>query len=291
MIIKNFIDLFNARELATITWLALIIGYALLKGNVLKSLVDLFKILYQAKIYLLVFLLYVITEIYLLNYIWYWSTNYLKDTIFWFLFSGFALLMKTGNQNKNIMNEIFADIIKIILILEFILNLHSFPFLIEFLLAPIIVVMIFVKKLDNGNGDELVKKFADIITSIIGFAILFFSIYSITKEWESFYSFNTLYSFLLPIILSILLLPFLYFMIIYSKYENFFISLKIYRQFNVQMKNYFMWQILFHFNINYNKLIEFQGYIWTTNPTIKTKEDIKFLIKHFKIENTPLTNL
>ena len=63
------------------------------------------------------------------------------------------------------------------------------------------------------------------ILSIIGFVFLGFSIYKTIIGFETFFSFVTLRVFIFPLVLTILFIPFIYFLSLFSVYESYFIRL------------------------------------------------------------------
>ena len=97
-----------------------------------------------------------------------WIPLLLKDTILWFCFSGASVALNYGasHKNDNIFKKIVLGNIKIVIILEFIVNTFTFSFLMEFILVPIIVILMIVisQAKSTENHHDIVKLLNNIIS-------------------------------------------------------------------------------------------------------------------------------
>lgn len=113
-----------------------------------------------------------------------------------------------------------------IALLQFVINFYNFSLITELILLPILV---FIRMLQAFEGLESknarVAKTLTNLMSIFGFGLLIYSIYKMANGFSDFLKLGTLHSFILPIILTILFLPYLYFLSLYSIYESYFIRL------------------------------------------------------------------
>ena len=197
--------------------------------SIRTSIFGLVKMLFQKsflKIYVLLgaylfLLFYALFEIHI------WGFNYLKDSIFWIFTVGFVLIFKSIEiKDTKYFKNILQESLKWTIIFEFIINFYSFNFIVEFLMLPILVLIVTTQaysELDKKNIQ--VTKLLTNILSIIGFVFLGISLYKTVTGFDDFFSLNTLKIFLLPIILTTLFIPFIYFLSLYSIYESYFVRL------------------------------------------------------------------
>lgn len=113
---------------------------------------------------------------------------------------------------------------KFTLILEFLVQLNTFSFGVEFfVLIPIIsftyVFLGYIELSDNENKN-LVKRFLGTILFIFEIVILIYSLIVIIQQLIDLNIFEKTIEFLLPICLSILFIPFVYLLWLYSKVED-----------------------------------------------------------------------
>ena len=220
--------MFNNRELAILIWLTLILVLLSFKKGILKSYLDLLKAFFQDKIIssILISIIYVETVILLLTLANYWEPKLLKDTIFWYVGSAFLLMLNANKalENKNHFSQIFWKSFKLIVILEFIMNFYTFDFIWELILIPILSFIAIIDIVAGyKNEHKQVKKFTQFILTILGITMFIYAIREIISNSDKFWNIEIAKVFLLPIILTILFLPFLYFYVLYMKYENLYI--------------------------------------------------------------------
>lgn len=224
------IEVLNNRELSILIWLSIIfLGLAFKKG-VTKSYADLIKAFFQDKVITLVFasLVYVEIVVLFLALIDYWEIYFLKDTIFWYLGTGFILLLNTRKalSEKDFFRKVITDNVKLIVILQFITNFHTFGLFWEVLLVPIVSFVALLDAMaDHKSENRILKKLTVPLLTLFGLSIFSYSIFQISTDFGAFTATNTLKLFLLPIILSLLFVPFLYFVTLIMEYENLFLRI------------------------------------------------------------------
>ena len=93
-------------------------------------------------------------------------------------------------------------------------------------MLPILALIVATQAYSEFDKKNIqVTKLLTNILSIFGFVFLGFSIYKTINVYETCFSINTLQIFALPIILTILFIPFIYFLCLYSAYESYFVRL------------------------------------------------------------------
>lgn len=121
--------LFNNREVATAFWLIVFAVWALRKREIRGSVCEVFHAFWHLKIVAPVFLifLYIAGVIALLVAIGMWEVGLLKDTVVWFLVGAMAMMMRfaTADDTDDIFQKILTDSIKIVILLEFLVNTRT----------------------------------------------------------------------------------------------------------------------------------------------------------------------
>lgn len=220
--------IFNNREIALLLWLA-IIALAFLLSKLRKSLVPIIKIL-TSKIYLIVFSLvgaYLFGIILLLKNLQVWQTSNLKDVLIWLFTVGLILVFKINDAKSNAyFKGIFLSAIKWTIILEFIVNLYSFSLFTEIVILPVLVFLAMTQTVaEMDEKHKVVSKFLQNVIALAGLSIFSYSLYKTVINFEAVLTFQNLVSFLLPSTITILFIPFVYFLALYSTYESYFIHL------------------------------------------------------------------
>ena len=222
-------EIFSNRELSLLIWVGIAFIAMLFSKSLRSSLWGVAKMLFK-KTFLIIYLLltiYLSGIIFLLLKLHLWNTRDIKDTVFWLFTVGFVLIFNTTNaKDSKYFKTIFLEGLKWTIILEFIVNFYSFSFIVELIIIPIIIFIGLthaMSELDKKNI-QITKLLSDIL-SILGLVIFCYAIYKTVYDYSSFFTFDTLSSFLLPIIITALFIPFIYCLALYVTYETFFICL------------------------------------------------------------------
>lgn len=218
----------NNREFATFIWLALFIIVLIATPSIRKSTGGLLKSVFSKHILIPILLMavYVAINVFLLYKVHFWDKGLIKDTIVWFVGAGLVMLFNTHSALKNPLHikEIIKENIKLIIVLEFVINLYIFSLPIELILVPMttfLVLLQLVSKMDKKHTS--VTKIVSFILGIIGLIIIGYTCYKSITDFNNFASFQNLQSFLFPILLTAIYIPFLYAIIVFMFYEEFFV--------------------------------------------------------------------
>lgn len=226
-------EIFSSREQALLFWGLLIIIVFQFYKPIRQSIFSVVKAFFYVKLISIVFLAltYSSSIIYLLWKIDFWKLELLKDSIFWFFGSGFIILMNLtkAHKEKNFFKNIVKDNLKLILILELVINFHQFSLITEIILFPIIVFLVLMQKVaERKEESKQVKSIIDWILVGFGICVLVLSSLDIWNNYKEFANISNLESFLLPIILSITFVPFAYALTLFMNYEMLFIRLSLF---------------------------------------------------------------
>lgn len=177
---------------------------------------------------LLLSLLYVSLIVYLSYDIGLWNLGHLKSTIIWFFsvaFLSFFDIEKYKNDSS-LFKRLVLDNVRIIALVEFLIGFYVLPFWAEIILLPILVVMTAMHALSQSSDEyKIVENLFGTILSLIGLLLIIYSVYELIINFSGFAKQETIEDFFLPPLLTLAYLPFIYFMVIYTTYENIFVRL------------------------------------------------------------------
>lgn len=256
------LEYFNSREIAFLFWLFVFIVWLLFQEKIRQSVKGVLKLFFSRKIFSITLLtvFYNCLFILLLSNIGYWKIWLLKDSIFWILGVALIQLINANNAQKerNFFKDILLNNLKLIIIFEFLVNLYTFKFWIELLVFPLYVMIIAIYAFSETNKEyEPAKKLTENILAIIG---LFFFVFVSIKTYQNFPSISTFDNFraiVLPVILTVGYLPFLYFAALFMSYEILFVRIKMQLKKEKQIVKVAKRKIICLCNINLRKLNRF----------------------------------
>lgn len=275
--INQLFQIFSTREIAAFVWLCVFSAFLLYKKDIRPSIFNVIKALGNKFIItgILSLIIYTFLIVLLLYIVSYWDIAMMKDTFFWLSFTAVGILFSLSKAIDTLFfSNLIKDNIKIIIILEFILNLYTFPLLIELLLFPIILFISILQAFtDNDIEKKKLNSCLSIALSLIVLCMLFFSIYKSIVNYECFFSISTLKYFSLPIILTLLSLPYFYGIVLYMRYESFIVVVKqTHRNENSSGVKDFIKATKKRANININTL----GRIWKYQASFNASKDNAF---------------
>lgn len=277
---------FSNREIATFIWGCVMILFVLRSKDVRKSVLSFVKILFSKHIItiLLLSLVYFITMVFILYKINFWDYSMIKDTVLWYLFVSIFLLMN-GVTSKNEKEFFISNIIscfKLSLIIEFIINTYSFSLLIELIILPLITLVVLMAEYARHKKEyrKILKPMQSIL-SMYGLILIGYSFLFLLNNSNEFFNIYTLKSFLLPQILTILYILFVYILYLYSKYETIFIKFKIENEISKEMEKYIKKEVFIRFNFKVNRAQNFFNEYWYRIRHVKDKEDFNIIIEDY----------
>lgn len=214
----NIITTLNNRELAGLVWFVILLIVVLSSNDLRVSFLGLLKILFHYKI--LVILTVHIGFISMLTIgmakIHLWNIGFLKETLLYYmgtlaiLYSGLSKIQKVKDRKK-FYKDLFSEQIRVIVLINMLLNVYVFHFWIEFLLVPIIFLLVGGISLYKNVKEyhSSIKVFQFLIMCIglwvVGFSILQFINYS---NIETFV--RILQEFFIGLILNVAMILFMY---------------------------------------------------------------------------------
>lgn len=285
----EFLKLLSNREISIIIWLLLIFIFLIAnsKGSFGKFLLVI-KALFAKKIIpfyigIGIYLAFIVT---ILNQLGVWEFSLYKDFVYWILTTGMVLFFSVSDLNT------YKDFTKIVLtatsltiILEFIIGFYNFSLIWEMILIPtltFISILAYVAEMKKEDrNSKLVANFLKNVLAVLGFGFLIYGIYQLIGNYNEFFTLSNLKSFLLPPIFTILFLPFIYYVVLYVKYERVFGNLRRYKFLSDKRKRKIRLAILRYANIGLYRIESANKIVLFNKKELQDETDIKsFLRKH-----------
>lgn len=223
-------DILSNRESATLIWIALGLGYCVSQPSVRHALGGVIRAFQQDSILAasILFFDYVGLTVWLLYEAGLWDLDQLKNTFLWALTAGGVSIYRaaTNDDKEGLLGKWVADNLKIVVIIEFVVNFYSAPLLVELMLVPTLALL--GALLAFAEGKKEYRPAARFLSSLLVFAGLILTacaLYRIVSAFGEFATLHTLQDFYTPPLLSFLLLPFLFGLLVHVTYENAFLRL------------------------------------------------------------------
>lgn len=285
-------DTFNNRELAMGIIIIIIILFALSKKEIRKSIKEIIKTLFNKKLIFINIILisYFLVMILILDKVGFWENRLWKDAIIWFLFTAIVYVVNSIGQAKdfNYFRSSINDNIKIFIVLEFILNMYTFSLIGEIVLTIVLsfisISIVLCESIEdiNTNGSKILINILKWIQTLIVILVLARSIKLISMNTQNILLYDLLKDILLPLILMMMFIPYVYLLVLYSTYEIIFIRLKFKKTINDNIRWYLNLRILLICRLNINRINDFTKKSTILYTNIKTISDVNELIFNYK---------
>lgn len=218
----------NNREISILVWCLIGLMFLLTKKDIRDNIGQMIKLFFGWKLMISHLLMagYITGIVLILSNIGLWNQSLLKDTLVWAFFGAFVVLVKSikGSTESGFFKNEILDNIKVVAIIEFISNTYTFSLVTELILIPILTFWVAISATASLKKESLrVKVLADVILIIIGLVFLVYALNEAITDYKNFTSVNNLLSFVLPLILTSLFIPFLYLELLWMAYEDFFV--------------------------------------------------------------------
>jgi len=276
---------FNTREIATAVWFLIFFVFVTSKkSDILRPVRYVVRAFCQLKILIsfFVMLLYVAISVFILSKINLWTVDLLKDTIVWFCVSAMVMTVRfvTSDETKNIFKTIIIDNLKIIIIFEFIANTYTFSLPVELIIVSGITIFVLIEAaagVDKKN--EIVEKYAKAILGIFGIIIFIVSMKNAIGDIQNLNKADAWRNIALAPLLSVILSPFIYVLVLYASYELVFLRLNFGVDKAKKLKRYARYRILMYAGLNLRRL----EYILKNHALdlmrLQTESDVDMLVQ------------
>ncbi|MEX1201354.1 MAG: hypothetical protein WEB02_11245 [Methylophaga sp.] len=262
-------QLFSNREIAVSIWMLIFLSWAFTKKEVRDSAKHVVRAFCHRAILIIFALMtgYVYLIVDSLSSMGLWDLDQLKNTVLWFIFVASVELFKanTGHEEEDYFRKSIKGHFKLIVILEFIVAFQSFSLIAELIIVPISTLVVLLLVVSESKDEyKPVERFMSWLLSIFGVFMISFGLYFIYSHFGEFTQFKTFMDFTTPIILSILLLPFIFLISVYMHYERILVRVNIYTE-DGFLRFYAKIKGLVHFKRDHKSLNEWLSYSCTSD--------------------------
>jgi len=289
-------DVLNNREWAVSVWLTTLlfyIGLAPKMQSVRDSAADVIKCFFVWKIQaaLTLALFYVSLVVYFLYEIDLWHIGQLKNTLIWFFavaFLSFFDLEKYKNDS-GLFKKTVLDNIKLIALIEFLIGFYVLSFWAELILFPVLALITLMHAYSQTDKKyKIVETLFGTILAIFGFSLVVYTLYELASNFSEVAKPETYEDFLLPPLLTFTYLPFIFFMVVYTTYENIFVRL----QFSVKGNWIKRFTKIFAVIVFNSRIKDLERWVWmlqvrdikNIRDVLKAWEDFRYMRK---VEKNP----
>lgn len=268
------------REIATLIWIGLFLIWMLIMPKIRQSLGSVIKDFCQPVILRVVVMaaLYIMGTIWLLHRRDIWSTDFIYSTLTWAITFALVAMFEAHKlaSDKRHMGKIIRDVINVTAVLMFIVELHSFSLAVEMIALPVLTFITLMHEMAKMREEHAaVEKLLGAILAIVGLSYFAISLWQTWAGYEEIDGLDTLRSFIIPVLLSLLFLPFLFGLGVYMAYERIFASLSFWMDKN--LLKYSKWKAAIRCRTNLDYLERWQRAAQRERP--ETKEAIRKLFQ------------
>jgi len=211
-----------------------------------------------------------------------------KDTFYWFFGTALLTLFNVNKlkEDKYFYRKILFESIRVMVFIEYFINYKTYNFLAELIIIPVVTLLLLTNSY-AGNKEEYkdTKKFINFVTSLITIYIIWDALVYLLANLGSVLTIATFKSLLLPILLTIMYVPFISLVTAYLLYDSICSRINILFSDNKDLKQYIKSNIfrVCRFKLSYLNIFS-KNYIYKFNE-IKNYIDVDNILKNFTTEN------
>jgi hypothetical protein len=236
MFVLGLLDLLNSREQAALFWIGVGACLAFWKVPAIgPQLIAVTRSFFVPKLLLSVWIpatVYVVGIVYVAQSLGLWHATSLRETLYWYV--GAALVLAgsaTQASDLGKFKKLFGRVFKVTIAIEFLVNLYVFPLAVELIVIPLAVLLAGMQVV--AERDPTLAPARRVITFVLaslGVVTLAFAFTSAARDLDGLLTWMHFEQFVVPLALTVAFAPFLYFVALWSTYEQVFIRLDIYGQ-------------------------------------------------------------
>lgn len=246
----------NNREIAALLYIGALVLALLFWKRSRDGLGGVVKAFFQPKLAAIFFVmsLYVSACTALLAFLKFWDWSNLKTTLLWWLTAGFAAVFKASQitGKPGAFSSLVRGTLTWTAIITFIAEVHSLPLLAELALLPVLAILSLVLALSQARKEHAVL--VGPLTWVLSFAGIFLIAYSvrgIIADPTDFFEWHQAREFMVPLMLSLMFLPFVFGVASLMAYETTFTSLS-FKLRDERLLRYARWHAVLAFGFDTN---------------------------------------
>lgn len=187
-------------------------------------------------------------------------------------------------DDQHYFKKIVQDNFKVVAAFEFVITFYTFSLWGELLIIPATAILVLVHTYAEGKEEYSdVRRWVGFLLASWGISLTIYTVYNLVTNYEVIARMEILMDFLLPIALSGLFLPFLFFIALYAIYENAYLRLKIANS-EIALRRFAICMALVHFHVRANSLKRWCSDARKEAP-ITNRQQVKASIKRAKMRH------
>jgi hypothetical protein len=269
----------NTRETALVVWLGAFLLFALTKRDVRNSMGGLLKLVLCSRLLGGVILgaaVYVTCVVLLLKRSGYWGSEMTKLTVLWFVGLALIAVFNTKNVNASYYGRLVLHNLGLNVVVEFLVNLHTFPLPVELVLVPVAFLLVGVQAVARNKPEYgPTRKLTAWCLGLLGAVSLSFALTYAGSHFDEVATTAKAKEFLLPFVLTACLAPFLVALRFLIVYQTMLHMIKFGLHGNVALYRFARRSIFRTCGLNLGKAqlfeTEFRGRLWgaTTEAEVR----------------------
>ncbi|WIX07570.1 hypothetical protein [Xanthomonas oryzae] len=213
------------REWALVIWLSIALVWTMRCASCRPALKALLASLFNSVIVstLALLLAYIALLVVGLWHLGWWEIGSLKTTLIWAFGSACVAVFNVNKveEEANFFSRALGEVIGVAVVVEFLTAVDTFSLWVEMLIFGSTLFLAFVNVMSAKDPSLwVVRRGTAVLLTALGLLMLGKSIFHIATDFNDFASVKTVREFFLPIILGLLLLPFLFMLNAYMVAES-----------------------------------------------------------------------
>ena len=204
------------REFALLAWTLVAVGAALLSKSIRRSFGGVLKTIIHWKILLALALMlsWVGLLLLLLERVGLWTNGLASEAVYWILFTGFVLLFRsaTAGGDEDFFKRILVSSVGLTALSEFLINLRPMGLVVELLLViPAATILTLTTAVAETRVEyRQAKGCLQVGAAVTGLGLVGYTVAGMVTDPETMFTYENFLELLVPILLTVGLLPFLY---------------------------------------------------------------------------------
>lgn len=269
----------NNREIALLIWMAIAFGLPMLIPSVRQAFYSVVRAFCQPIIVgcILAAAGYTAACVAALAAVGLWELQNFKTTFVWFVSFTIVGMMETTRAGDSLrgLSLLAKETVAVTALVVFVAETYPFPLWGELIFVPTIVLISLCAEIAKRKPEA--AKVAPLFTFLqvaLGLGALVYAVMQVVADPSGFVTMNSLREFVVPILLSLMFLPFLFVLTLYSTYQSAFVRVRFIMP-DKQLGRYALIRGMMAFGYDLDR---FNYYLrdcrWREGPTRQTALDI-----------------
>jgi hypothetical protein len=251
------------RDIASLFWLAVLAVLVMSRAGGRAGIASILRALWGKLLALVLaywaFLALVVVVAWKLGF---WSPDLMKDTVLWALIPGLALIFSfvRAGQERGFYVRTLRRLVGLTAIVEFYVNLGSFPLPVELALVPVVGFLVVMSAFAALSTEyTIVKRWADRLLGVIGLAVIVGNAGYLASAWASLDTTRLVMQFMVPVWLTAVSLPFVFVFSLYANYESHFVRFDWMKKDDARARRRAKLALLLSYGLRNHELAAFSG--------------------------------